>query len=717
MTALLGDARLPLALFFAVCLIGIAACALATERRAPKILAVAGSVAAVPLLWGGLLGLGGVSFMLPLWTLPLGSLSLELQPLGALILAVTALVYLPVSIFSRSYLERYAGHYSLRFFGVVYFVLFASVALVPLAHDVVSFFLAWEAMTVASVLLVAFEHRREFTVGAAFWMLAIGEAGTLAVLAAWLWLAGSGSLDFDAMPGAAAHAGVATRWPIFLLALFGFGVKVGLVPVNSWLPRAHPAAPANVSALLSAVILNLGVYGFALTAQWLGGTVTVAMGVVALVTGALTAIIGILYATIDDDLKRMLAFSSIENLGLVVAALGAGMIFAAVGLPGIALIARVAALYHLTNHAVAKALLFLAAGTVDARTGQRDMNRLGGLLRSMPWTGTGFLAGALSLAALPPLGGFVSEWLILQSLLRSGEIEATGVRVVMALTGAIVALTAALAVTCFAKAFAMTFLGLSRSSRPAPHEAPRTQRAAFALLALASLLLGITPTYVLPGIASASGAASSTAVADLLVPPFFQPTRPDGTAALPPGFVADFHALGAQVGAGRIPGRGLVVMLRGGTKNPVVFAMSTTYFIVVLALLLAAVRGLAALSRRRVRRGPPWDGALPRLVPELTYTASGFSNPVRVVFAGIFRSSLEERRERIVEHFRSAIRVTRREDYFADRWFVAPIVRSSAYIGDLLARIHEGRLNACVAYVLGTLVLVLTIGIAAGAFP
>jgi hydrogenase-4 component B len=315
------------------------------------------------------------------------------------------------------------------------------------------------------------------------------------------------------------------------------------------------------------------------------------------------------------------------------------------------------------------------------------------------------------------LGGFVSEWLILQSLLRSGEIEATGVRVVMALVGAVVALTAALAVTCFAKAFAMTFLGLSRSSRPVPAEAPRTQRSAFVILALLSLVLGVTPTFVLPGIASASGSASSAAVADLLVPPFFQPKRPDGTAALPPQFVADFHDLGAQVGMGQIPGRGLVVMLRGGAKNPVVFAMSTTYFILVLGLLLATVRGLALLSRRRVTRARPWDGALPRLVPELTYSASGFSNPVRVVFQGIFRSSLEERRERITERFRSAIRVTRRDDYFADRWFVAPIVRIARSIADFLTRMHEGRLNACVAYVLGTLVLVLTIGILAGAFP
>jgi hydrogenase-4 component B len=710
-----GDPRLGLALALSACGIGIAACAFVTERQAPKVIAYAGAAAAVGLLWAGLLGLSGARFDLHLWPTPLGTFHLALRPLGAFIECASALVFAPASIFSRTYLSRYYGHYSLRWFGALYFALLASVAFIPLAHDVLSFFIFWEVMTIASTLLVAFEHRRQETVDAAFWMLGMGEAGTLAALAAWLWLANAGPLDFDALAKAATHVGPTASWGVFLLGFFGFAVKAGLVPVNPWLPRAHPVAPGNVSALLSAVILNLGIYGIVLTLDWLAPNVTTGMGILVLAIGAVTAIVGILYATIEDDLKRMLAFSSIENIGLVATALGASVIFEQQGLPAIALLARVAAFYHLANHAVAKALLFLISASIDARTGHRDMNRLGGLLRTMPWTGAAFLAGALSLAALPPFGGFVGEWVFLQSLLRSGEIAAIDVKIVVALVGAIVALTAALAVTCFAKAFAMTFLGLSRLGAPSPAETPRGERAAFAALAIGTFLLGVLPTYVIPGVAAAIAPRSSSAVADLLVPPFFQPTRADGTPALPPAFVADFHALGAQVGKGVVPGRGLVVMLRGGPGNPVVFAMSMTYFIVVLGTVLALTAALVRIRSRRVRRVRAWDGALPRLLPELTYSASGFSNPVRVIFAGILRSSLEERRERIAEHFRSAILLTRHDTYFAERWFAAPIVRVARAIARALALMHHGRLNAYVAYALAAFVAVVTLGYMSGA--
>jgi hydrogenase-4 component B len=715
MTALFGDPRLALGLALVGCCIGIAACAVVTERQAPKAIAYAGTAGALGLLWAGLLGLGGAHFELQLWPTPLGTLHLALRPLGAFIECLSALVFVPASIYSNTYLSRYYSHYSLRWFGALYFALLASVALIPLAHDILSFFIVWEAMTIASTLLVAFEHRRQDTVEAAFWMLGMGEAGTLAALAGWLWLAGAGSIDFDALAAAGVHAGPLACLGVFLLGFFGFAVKAGLVPVNPWLPRAHPVAPGNVSALLSAVILNLGIYGIVLTLDWLAPNLTTGMGILVLVIGAVTAIVGILYATIDDDIKRMLAFSSIENLGLVATALGASIIFELQGLPAIALLARVAAFYHLANHAVAKALLFLIGATIDARTGHRDMNRLGGLLRTMPWTGAAFLVGALSLASLPPFGGFVGEWLILQSLLRSGEISAIGVKIVVALVGATIALTAALAVTCFAKAFAMTFLGPSRSGEAAPAEAPRGERVAFAVLATATFLLGVLPTYVIPGVAASIAPRSSAAVADLLVPPFFQPTRADGTAALPPAFVADFHALGAQVGKGVVPGRGLVVMLRGGPRNPVIFAMSMTYFIAVLGTILALVAVLVRIRARRVRRAPAWDGALPRLLPELTYSASGFSNPVRVIFAGILHSSLEERRERIAEHFRSAILLTRHDTYFAERWFALPIVRLSLAVARALARMHHGRLNAYVGYSLATFVVVVTIGFISGA--
>jgi hydrogenase-4 component B len=218
-----------------------------------------------------------------------------------------------------------------------------------------------------------------------------------------------------------------------------------------------------------------------------------------MVVGTISALVGILYATIENDLKAMLAHSSIENIGIVTVGFGAGLIFTTYGKPALAGISFIAAFYHIINHSVYKALLFLGAGTLDDRAGSRDLNKLGGLIRRMPWTAACFLAGALSIAALPPFNGFVSEWLTLQTMLRSAELSSVAVKIVFALCGAALALTAALAVTCFLKAFAMAFLGMTRSLQAQNSaEAPRLMTAPMVLLASLCLLLGVLPKFMIP---------------------------------------------------------------------------------------------------------------------------------------------------------------------------------------------------------------------------
>jgi hydrogenase-4 component B len=397
--------------------------------------------------------------------------------------------------------------------------------------------------------------------------------------------------------------GAAARWLVFLLTFFGFGVKAGLVPVNTWLPRAHPAPPANVSAILSGVILNLGLYGIIRVNLDLVPLTMIGAGVVVLVVGTISALVGILYATTENDLKAMLAHSSIENIGIVTAGLGAGLIFTAYGRPVLAGIAFIAAFYHMINHSMYKALLFLGAGTVDDRAGTRDLDKLGGLIRAMPWTAGAFLVGALAISALPPFNGFVSEWLTLQTMLRSAELPSTLVKIAFALCGAGLALTAALAVTCFVKAFAMGFLGMSRSEQAAQAvEAKTSSIAPMVLLAALCLLLGVLPTYVIPALNYELQPFVDASAADALVPPFFAANPTHDT--LPPAFVADFHDLGAQVGQHILPGRGLVVLHRGGAENPVVFAMSTSYMLVTLIGLLILTYVVI-----RVADAPPATGA------------------------------------------------------------------------------------------------------------
>jgi hydrogenase-4 component B len=707
-------AVLPLIFFLALCGLGIALAIALPDRKNPLCVAGLGVLASLLVLgMGGTVLLSGMPFRIELWHVPhLGRLVLEMDRLSALFLCITALVYLPVSIFSAEYMKRYLGRYSIRWFGVLYHLLFASIVLVLLAGDVISLLVAWEAMSIVSYFLVSYEHERDENTRAGFLMLAMGEAGTLAAAIALLLLAGtSGALEFTALRAGPAEVSLTLRWAVFLLSFFGFGVKAGLVPVNSWLPRAHPAAPGNVSAVLSGVIVNLGIYGIIRVNGDLLPVTHTGQGIVTLVVGSLSAFIGILYATVENDLKRMLAHSTIENMGIVTAGLGAAFIFSAAGHLALAGVAFIAAFYHTINHSLYKALLFLGAGAVDSSAGGRSMDHLGGLMRRMPWTALYFFVGALSIAALPPFNGFVSEWLTLQVLLRSAELSSTGTKIVFAFCGAGLALTAALAVTCFVKAFAMSFLGTARSQGATKAtEVRRSMTVSMAALAVLCLLLGILPTYVIPVLDRAVTPLVRQSVVDELVPPFF--LLAGGKGRYSEGFVSEFHDLGAQTGQGVLPGRGLVVLHQGSAKNPVVFAMSTSYGAIVLLLL---VGGSFLLFRRLTRARkvtvqPAWDGGLRRLPPEMTYTATGFSNPVRVIFRAIFHASpVEETREAIAEHFRTAIRDSSREVHIVDRSMFLPLVRATQWLAESLGRMHSGRVNVYAAFVLITLLVFLLV--------
>jgi len=700
-----------LASIFALCAAGALLGIVVPDRRNPALLAGAGSLASLLALWvSGHVLWSGRMFQGELWPIrPLGRMTVSLDGLSALFLAVAAVVFLASSIFSASYLKRYSAHYGLKALNAWYLMLFASIVLILIAHDALLFLLAWEAMSISSYLLVNFEHRRDETSRAGYLMLAMGEAGFIAVVLVFLFLSSkAGSLEFSSLKTAGAGLGVAARWLVFLLTFFGFGVKAGLVPVNTWLPRAHPAAPANVSAILSGTILNLGLYGIVRMNLDLVPATMIGAGVIVLIVGTISALVGILYATTENDLKAMLAHSSIENIGIVTVGLGAGLIFTAYGRPAIAGIALIAAFYHMINHSVYKSLLFLGAGTVDDRAGTRDLNKLGGLIRAMPWTAGAFLVGALAISALPPFSGFVSEWLTLQTMLRSAELPSTLVKLVFVLCGAGLALTAALAVTCFVKAFAMGFLGMSRSEQAARAlEAKASSILPMVLLAGLCLLLGILPTYVIPSLNHALQPWISADATDALVPPFF-PSSP-AHDRLPPAFAGEFHDLGAQVGQSVLPGRGLVVLHRGGTENPVVFAMSTSYMLVALIVLLVftyVVIRLSLTRGRQLARRTRWDGGVRRLLPEMTYTATGFSNPVRVIFDAVFQpTTIEDTRETVAQHFRTAIRRERAEVHIVDRSVVQPARDAAIRLARSLAVMHHGRINAYIAYVLGALLV------------
>jgi hydrogenase-4 component B len=704
--------------FFLLCGFGAVVAFLAPRRRRPELLAGVGAVASLAILAASSqLLVDEASLRIVLWpVLGLGTMTLGADRLSALFLFIAGAIYLPVSLFSGSYLKKYSAHDTLRYFSVLYHGLFASIVLTLIADDAISFLIAWEAMSIISFLLVTYEYENDESSRAAFIMLAMSEAGAIVVALAFL-LAGTiaGGLGFATIRSASALFDQNTRGAIFLLSFSGFAVKAGLVPVNSWLALAHPVAPTNISALLSTIIVNLGIYGIVRFNLDLTPIVIPGPGLVVLVVGSISALIGILYATIQAEMKRLLAHSTIENMGIVAAGLGAAMVFLASDQRVVGGIALVAAFYHLLNHSVYKALLFLGCGAVEAGAGTRDLDRLGGLARRMPWTSALFLVGVLSISALPPLNGFVSEWLTLQTILRSALLSAAPVKIIFAVSGALLALTAGLAVTCFAKVFSMGFLGMPRSEGAAKAiESRLGMRAPLVLLAASCIALGILPTYIIPTLDGATAPFTHASATSALVPPFFDRAA-QREEALKPTFLSEFHDLGANVGSRVLPGRGLVVLHRGEERNPVVFAMSTTYMAVVLAALLAAIFVVfrALTGERSLDRRPAWDGGLRRLWPNTTYTATGFSNPVRVVFQGLLRpSGSEESTEAVAQHFRTAISREYREDPVVDRVMLGPPVQALRDLATVVRRMHVGHVNAYAAYVLIAMLFVLLVGIA-----
>jgi len=704
-------------IFLGACGVGILLSLLVRPTHQGIVLAWLGSLAGAAAVAGGaeVLLTGGV-FTQPLWSLPgLTTLTLRLDALSAAFALAVGLVLVPASIYAGGELRRESFRGNARAFTTLLLALYASVVLVLIAGDALTFLLVWEVMSILCYLLIVLIPAGENgQVRPGYLLLAIGEAGTAAAALGFLLLAlGANSMEFDSLKSGAAALSASARWAVFLLTFLGFGAKAGLVPVNSWLRPAYSAAPRAFAPVLAGATLNLGLYGILRVNADILPAAQPGMGLLALSIGTASALIGILYATTDNDLKSMLAHSSIENSGIVVAGIGAGMVFVAASHPTLAAIAFVAALYHAVNHSLYKALLFFGAGAVEAQTGTRDMDLLGGLIKGMPLAALGFLAGTLSIAALPPFNGFVSEWLTLQVMLRSAVLTSIGAKIAFALCGAGLALTAALAVTCFVKVFAMSFLGMRRGggAQRLSEAAPSTL-VPMAILAVVCLAFGVLPTYVISMLDPASMQLAGASASDALVPPFFASAA--GHGALPKNFLGEFHELGAQVGQAVLPGRGLVVLHRGGPENPVVFAMSTSYMLLALTglLLLTYLIIRAWLTRARtLARRERWDGGVRRLLPEMTYTATGFSNPVRVIFDAIFHpTTVEDTRETVAKHFRTAIRREKERPYLVDR-LVQPVRSAALWFAHALAAMHHGRINAYTGYVLLALLLALTVGL------
>lgn len=421
------------------------------------------------------------------------------DPLAIFFLAVIALVCIPSALFSIGYLMREAtGKKLVAWALMAVFVL--SMCFVVISGNLFSFLIFWELMSLSSYLLVVFDYKHERSIRAGTIYLVMTHIGTACLMAAFFILySHAGSFDYSAVKEVVAALPLNTRNIIFLLLFIGFATKAGVVPVHIWLPYAHPQAPSYVSSIMSGVMIKIAIYGmirfFVMmlisAPAWWGGLI--------LVFGIISCLVGVIYALMEHDLKKLLAYHSVENIGIILLGVGAALFFATRGIISVAALAMCAGLYHLVNHALFKGLLFLCSGSVYKATGLRDMEKMGGLIKVMPATALFFLIGAIGISALPPLNGFVSELLTFQAFF-SGIVQLQGaVKIFMVVSAAALALTSGLAAACFVKAFGITFLALPRSIRAQDaKEVSFSMKIGMALLAAGVILFGIESGFVAP---------------------------------------------------------------------------------------------------------------------------------------------------------------------------------------------------------------------------
>ncbi len=637
-------------------------------QRAPHIISRVifplGAIAALAMAGTGLWALGEIPSIV---VLPLGlpdlPLHLRLDPLSAFFLILLGGASFGVSLYSAGYFRAMQGN-TLGLLCLEYHLFLASMVLVLLADDAYMFMVAWETMALSSYFLVTTDHRIPDIRKAGYLYLLIAHVGAIAILLGFGVMQGGhgiGAYTFAAMREA--HLPVFWSSVAFLLALFGFGAKAGMLPMHVWLPEAHPAAPSPVSALMSGIMLKTAIYGILRVTFDLLDAQQWWWGVLALALGLLTAIFGVMFAAVQGDMKRLLAYSSIENIGLLLVGIGLTIIFHVYGKDALAALSLTAMLYHSLNHAFFKSLLFIGTGSILHATGERNMGRMGGLIRKMPWAAALMLVGVLSISGLPPFNGFVSEWLLLQAFLLSPGLPNNYINMLIPVAAAVIALAAALAAYVMVKFYGIIFLGQPREQAlEHAHDAGIWERIGLGWLALGCVVLGLVPVFVIQQI---------DLVTQMLIG----------------------QGLGNQAG-------GWLFLTPVDTERA---SYSPVYFLLaVLGVMLVTALAVRRFYHGRLRRGPAWDCGFPAQTARMQDTAEGFGQPIRQIFEPFFKIERE-----MPSAFDTHPRYHGRSD---DRiWFALylPIKRITEKLSSWAALLQHGRIHLYLSYTFVTLVVLL----------
>ncbi len=655
------DAAVVLAVLWIVLGVIALACARAARSISHEIFALSALIA----LLLGFTGMWAMAVPASSAILPAGLPNLpfhvRVDALSGFFLLLLGGVSTGISLFAAGYFrgnEHASGALYLE-----YHVFLASMVFVLLADDAYLFMIAWETMALSSYFLVTTEHHVEQNRKAGFIYLLIAHLGAIAILLSFGVLhGGHGDYTFAALR----EAELTPAWAsvAFVLAFIGFGAKAGMLPLHAWLPEAHPAAPSPVSALMSGVMLKTAIYGMVRVIYDLIGNVRWEWGLAVLIVGAATALFGILFALMQSDLKRLLAYSSVENIGIVLIGLGLSMIFFGSGHPVAGVLGLIAALYHALNHAVVKSLLFLGAGAILHATGLRNLNEMGGLNRHMPGTAVYVLIGVLAISALPPLNAFASEWLTFQTALQAPLLQSGVVRSLVPIAAAVLALTGALTAMCFVKVYGVAFLGQERGTFAEPPEASRWERAGMLWLAVGCVALGLLPVVVIEQL---------NQVCDALV-----------HASLPAESLA----------------RGWLWLVPAS-------AAQASYSPIIFLLVIACVFGLTFFLVRRVyhgrlRRAAPWNCGFPEQTARMEDTADGFGQPIRQIFEPVF---LIRRQIPRADDPHPVFTQTIDDRHWS--WVYRPVARFAEFASTHVGRLQQGRISVYLLYSFLTLIALL----------
>lgn len=605
----------------------------------------------------------------------LGGFRFGLNPFSALFAALISSLGLVSSVYALGYAKEY--DHKAGTLGFFYNLFLLGMSWVPAAQNVFSFLFCWEVMTLTSFFLVILDHEKQESRQAGILYFVMSQAGTAFIFASFfLFHRATGSWDFSAFHAIGSRLSETLRTVIFLFALIGFGTKAGIVPLHIWLPYAHPAAPSHVSSLMSGVMIKTGIYGFILVVwSFLGGGPWW-WGALVLAVAAASSVLGVLYALMEHDLKRLLAFHSVENIGIILMGIGAGMIFRSFGRADLSALALAAGLYHTINHAVFKGLLFLGAGSVLKATHTRNMEEMGGLIKRMPATAFCFLIGAMAISGLPPLNGFASEWLTYQALLSGFGLPMMAVRVLCLLAAAALALTGGLAAACFVKAFGISFLALPRSEHAGQaQDASIPEQLGMGALAAACVILGLFPAAAMRILKPLTEALTPIPLqmtsSPIILSSLASASAPYGSL-LPPVLLAVLAATGLGVWA-------LLRMLGGAA---------------------------------RIRYGPTWGCGLRELTPRMEYTSTAFAKPFRMLFSFIYRPVREVRQDCVASpYFPRSIHYSSEITHLIQERLYRPTLRAMLGAAHVVRRLQAGSVNIYLAYLSATLTALLLLSV------